>query len=638
MDHLEPNHQTPSFSDGLRRLLREKRMTQTRLAEITGCKPQYVWQLLAEKRKPSPEWIEKAVHALGVPLQALDPSSTQPASERVIEWLTSRCTDPAVKASSFTLYLRDPQWPDDFRLAAWWGIKHMEPMHGLLLWPPREGPPTDQFLDYDISPVRRANQEPDRIEGVESDIPEDIPKRLFHLYLSFREREDVQSVAQLVHHDLQGRPEAILFVNFKRTIGFANRATANNDVEELKNQLKKTLSDLLPSLASIQNELREKDNQWAVEAARIVSPVLAPLEMANEVFTSPDQYFKKVLAAALAAIGVEPSDGLGTLHLFDADQQILHLAAYKGEIDHFERAHEHSVARGEGVVSWVALKRRPLVLADLEEPHGDSGEPTFRDLHMRIKDDARSEIAVPIISGSECIGVLCLESSKPKQFKPHHVRTLWYAANRLAVMYELHDLRTMNRQLLEFCATAVRSKADALTVLNELASFAARYLYASYCEIFTAYDATKEDFLVGAANDTDFFEPSIRRDGLTQQMRQWKCPVWVNAIDEERQYKLWRLESYDWKEGEPSGFRPRVLNSAAFVRRPFKCELGIPIIVDNECVAVTWVKYRRERSAPRQALLNRVNEFTTHVRLVLLCIRRTHPDLGRQEKQLAASG
>ena len=397
------------------------------------------------------------------------------------------------------------------------------------------------------------------------------------------------------------------------------------------------MSDLIPLLGPLKNEFREKDGQWAVEAARIVSPVLAPLEMGTEVFTSPEQYFEKVLASALEAIGVDLNDGLGTLHLFDADRQMLNLAASKGKIDQPDRARNHSVARGEGVVSWVALKRRPLVLSDLDTRPKDSASPSFCELHMRIKDDARSEIAVPIISGSECIGVLCLESSKPNQFRPNHVRSLWYAANRLAVMYELHDIRSMNRKLLEFCAAAVRSEADALTVLNEISRSAARYLYASYCEIFTSYDPVTRRFQVGAANDTDFFEPSTRPDGLTQRIREWKCPIWITHIDQERRYRLLRLEAYAWKEGEPSGLRPPELNAAAFSRRPFKCELGMPILVDNECVGVAWVRYQRERSAPRQALLNRVNEFNTQVQLLFSCIRRAHPELGRRPQQLAAS-
>ena len=185
MDRLESPRQTPSFSEGLRQLLHDKRMTQRELASVTGCKPQYVSQLLTGKRRPSPDWIRKAVQALGVPLQTLDPVSRTPSSERVVSWLEDRCAEPEVDAASFILYLRDPQWPDDFRLAASSGIVHMEPMHGLLLWPPRDGgaliQTTDQFLDYGDNAIEsHTNQEQgqtaERAGDLEKEhIPEDVP-------------------------------------------------------------------------------------------------------------------------------------------------------------------------------------------------------------------------------------------------------------------------------------------------------------------------------------------------------------------------------------------------------------------------------------------------------------------------------
>jgi hypothetical protein len=54
-----------------------------------------------------------------------------------------------------------------------------------------------------------------------------------------------------------------------------------------------------------------------------------------------------------------PQPTFGTIHTYDRQKQSLRLAAHLGDID-IQRAREQSVASGEGIISWVAIRRKAL--------------------------------------------------------------------------------------------------------------------------------------------------------------------------------------------------------------------------------------------------------------------------------------
>lgn len=78
---------------------------------------------------------------------------------------------------------------------------------------------------------------------------------------------------------------------------------------------------------------------------------------------------------------------------------------------------------GTGIVGWVAAERRPARVGNVLE------DPRYIALHPEI----RAELAVPIIFGTELLGVLDVESVEPERFRPEDEEFLSAVAELLAV-------------------------------------------------------------------------------------------------------------------------------------------------------------------------------------------------------------
>jgi GAF domain-containing protein len=564
------------FARTVGRILQERDMTQRDLAALLNWLTVRSLRLIAAALNLPPGTLE-------------DPS---PVLESVHGLLEKRSA--MVGGSSSTLYLADPQWPEEFRLAAMVNVRFPEAMYGLLS-------PQSAFQQV--------------VEGEESFEPDvrvrpvpwgSVSEDTARMFGGFRMREGVGAMARLIHRNAADRLSAILFVNYEEPTSFD---------DDLKRRLREFRDDVARFIPTLQAELAERDSQWTLEATRIVSPQLAPVSLHSGPFTTPEYHFARLLRSALDALGVHPSKGLGTVHLYDPERQVLQLRGQIGNITYPERADEHSVTSGRGVVSWVVMNRRALLLSDLHQSE-------FKDLHVWINDETQSEIAVPIVSGAEAIGVLCLESTERGQFLPHHVRSLWYATNRVAITYELQQLWTMNRQMLELCADAVRSPSAARTALNELARLGARFLRGSYCEVFGLNKESGDSYMAGASDD-DFLVPATRPDGLTKHMLDWKCPIWLgNISDKGQSFTPQHFQFDQWLPGFPPATAiTDCLNPAAFDRHDIKGELAIPMLVGQRCVGVAYVKYMRERPAPTGVLLNTALGFASQAGFLLECIR-----------------
>ncbi|MGQ9699999.1 MAG: GGDEF domain-containing protein [Candidatus Bipolaricaulaceae bacterium] len=78
---------------------------------------------------------------------------------------------------------------------------------------------------------------------------------------------------------------------------------------------------------------------------------------------------------------------------------------------------------GQGIVGWVARERRPARVGDvLTDPR-----------YVPIHPDIRAELAVPILFGTELLGVLDVESVEPERFRPEDEEFLLAVADVSAV-------------------------------------------------------------------------------------------------------------------------------------------------------------------------------------------------------------
>ena len=81
---------------------------------------------------------------------------------------------------------------------------------------------------------------------------------------------------------------------------------------------------------------------------------------------------------------------------------------------------------GTGLVGYAALHREPVLVPDV----------SVDDRYIKVVDDARSELAIPLLLQDRCIGVFDLESPELDAFNKTHVEILTLLASQAAVAIE----------------------------------------------------------------------------------------------------------------------------------------------------------------------------------------------------------
>jgi phosphoserine phosphatase RsbU/P len=82
-----------------------------------------------------------------------------------------------------------------------------------------------------------------------------------------------------------------------------------------------------------------------------------------------------------------------------------------------------SVRIGEGLVGWAALHKVPVIVDDV------SKDPRY----IKVVEDARSELVVPLLAKDRCVGVFDLESPELAAFTKEHLEVLTPLAASAAV-------------------------------------------------------------------------------------------------------------------------------------------------------------------------------------------------------------
>ena len=81
---------------------------------------------------------------------------------------------------------------------------------------------------------------------------------------------------------------------------------------------------------------------------------------------------------------------------------------------------------GSGLVGYAALHKEPVLVPDV------SADPRY----IKVVDDARSELVIPLLLKDRCIGVFDLESPELDAFTKSHVEILTLLASQAAVAIE----------------------------------------------------------------------------------------------------------------------------------------------------------------------------------------------------------
>jgi len=112
----------------------------------------------------------------------------------------------------------------------------------------------------------------------------------------------------------------------------------------------------------------------------------------------------------------------GILLLNDATRELEMRVA----VQYGEKVTVPHVKLGEGLVGYAALHREPLYVPDV------SKDPRY----IRVVEDVRSELAVPLLLKDRCIGVFDLESPELDAFSKRDIEILTLLASQAAVAIE----------------------------------------------------------------------------------------------------------------------------------------------------------------------------------------------------------
>jgi GAF domain-containing protein len=321
--------------------------------------------------------------------------------------------------------------------------------------------------------------------------------------------------------------------------------------------------------------------------------------------------FTTILKLSLNALGIDESEGLGTIHLYRPEAETLVLAAHCGCVSNLEDARVQDITSGRppGIAAWVAMRRRAILVNDLETSR-------FRPIHVVINKDVKSELAVPMIAGEKLIGVLNLECTRKNAFSHASVRSIWYAANDAATAYQLQTSSQITRSLLDISASAAKDTGGKET-LRRIAEVLCAACGADYGDIWH-YDSRSKRFNAAASTDAAF-APTIRTEGWSAYVLRTLRPVWLSNIVDETTFTAEQWAANDWTEVIPSDQAPSSVNSKLLTG--VKAQLGMPIIASGDCVGVALIKYNYAAAGPSAELMRDVFFYVSQVGLVLEAVQ-----------------
>jgi sigma-B regulation protein RsbU (phosphoserine phosphatase) len=128
---------------------------------------------------------------------------------------------------------------------------------------------------------------------------------------------------------------------------------------------------------------------------------------------------------------------LGIFLLNDERQLEIQVAVKYGETVHIPR-----IGLGEGLVGYAALHKEPVLVPDVSQ------DPRY----IKVVEDVRSELAIPLLVKDRCIGVIDLESPEPDAFSKRDVEIMTLLAGEAAVAIEnanLYEELRANQERLE---------------------------------------------------------------------------------------------------------------------------------------------------------------------------------------------
>jgi GAF domain-containing protein len=437
-------------------------------------------------------------------------------------------------------------------------------------------------------------------------LPNTIPDGIRPLFGDFVDREGVKASARLmIKHE--NEVIGILFVNFDKPITFdealkRNLQTLRDDVgEEIKGGAAFSAEDVLAQQAV---SLLRPMQEWVADIYRTPKSEVSSLNT--------------ILADMMSGLGMDAQRGFGTIHLYRPENNDLVLKAHCG-LPLAKTRKFQSVIKGEGIISWVALRRCSMFIENIQKSK-------FSEVYISLREGMTSALAVPMMERDELVGVLNFESEKPNQFQEQDARVLWYAARAAAVAIRLRHEATIaarraqiSAELLKWQGLMIAGNVAERKAFNAFARIACDALEAAEADIWKFDSSRPGPFSLLGATYPPQDQVAPREKGLSDYVCRSQTEIWITNSQGSNQLnaEYWNKQGLRWdttppRIGAPESANPHVTTSeCAF-------ELGIPLIHEGECLGVAWLKFTSEdRSHPSVEETSLAEEFAQGVGCIL---------------------
>jgi GAF domain-containing protein len=286
---------------------------------------------------------------------------------------------------------------------------------------------------------------------------------------------------------------------------------------------------------------------------------------------------EETLQAAAEALAAELGIARVGIGLLDPGSNTLRLggsAGYSPDVI----GHLHSPL-GEGIVGWVAQQGQPLLVPDVRL------DPRY----VEVDPDIRSELCVPLLSGSQVIGILNAESPQPEAFTEDDQRLLSTLANNLAVLiqrarlfeetqaaYQQAEARVHEMRILHEMSRAISGTLDLDHMLDALVNALSQEMGFTHIAFTLIDEVANESRVVRAVGLAQGLE------GLVRSLDELEGDI---VMDVARKGQIEVIDGWDERFDREIFERE---GHAALVRA------YVPLLLRERPVGVLEVGYRRD--------------------------------------------
>jgi sigma-B regulation protein RsbU (phosphoserine phosphatase) len=173
---------------------------------------------------------------------------------------------------------------------------------------------------------------------------------------------------------------------------------------------------------------RERENAAVFETLADIGQEVSSILDLDELLTRTAQLLKRVIDYRTFGIMLV--------------NQATGMLEFKLAVQYGEAVQQTRLKLGEGLVGYAALHKVPVLVPDV------SADPRY----VRVIDDVKSELVIPLLTKDRCIGVFDLASPELNAFDKRHVEILTLLANHAAVAIDnarLYETVVANEERLE---------------------------------------------------------------------------------------------------------------------------------------------------------------------------------------------